>query len=254
MKPVIWLIGGTTEGRSLIKALANLDICLYVSVATEYGGSLIEPQSNVKILTARMDLTAMQNFIEKYKPECVIDATHPYATVVTETVQKACHIMHCEYLRLVRPAAQEYEDCIKVQDFQEAVEILSHTEGNIFLTTGSKTLQEFTAVQNYKERIALRILPMLDSLTKAIELGYKPANIICMQGPFSERLNIEMMKKYKTEYLVTKDSGRIGGFEEKLAATSKAGAKMIVIARSSEENGSCYSDIVNSLKRRYANN
>ena len=36
MKPVIWLIGGTSEGRALIKAMADLDVELFVSVATEY--------------------------------------------------------------------------------------------------------------------------------------------------------------------------------------------------------------------------
>lgn len=85
----------------------------------------------------------------------MIDATHPYATIVTSTVQKACKETGCEYLRLVRPAAEEHKNCIIVQDFNEAVELLSHTEGNIFLTTGSKTLQEFTSVPDYKERIAL---------------------------------------------------------------------------------------------------
>lgn len=114
-------------------------------------------------------------------------------------------------MRLVRPAAEEHKNCIIVQDFNEAVELLVHTEGNIFLTTGSKTLQEFTSVR-LGERIALRVLPMLDSLSKALELGYKPANIICMQGPFSELLNIEMMKRYNSRYLVTKDSGSVGGF------------------------------------------
>ena len=87
---------------------------------------------------------------------------------------------------------------------------------------------------------------MLDSLSKALELGYKPANIICMQGPFSELLNIEMMRKYNSIYLVTKDSGSIGGFEEKAQAAAKAGAKLIVIARNGEEFGTGYSEIVNS--------
>ena len=213
MKPVVWLIGGTSESRNLIKFMAELDIILYVSVATDYGASLIEAQTNLHVMVERMDLAAMRNFITVNKPDCVIDATHPYATIVTSTVQKACKETGCEYLRLVRPAAEEHKNCIIVQDFNEAVELLSHTEGNIFLTTGSKTLQEFTSVPDYKERIALRVLPMLDSLSKALELGYKPANIICMQGPFSELLNIEMMKRYNSRYLVTKDSGSVGGFE-----------------------------------------
>ena len=132
MKPVVWLIGGTSESRNLIKFMAELDIILYVSVATDYGASLIEAQTNLHVMVERMDLSAMRNFITVNKPDCVIDATHPYATIVTSTVQKACEETGCEYLRLVRPAAEEHENCIIVQDFNEAVELLSHTEGNIF--------------------------------------------------------------------------------------------------------------------------
>lgn len=252
MQPVIWLIGGTSEGRRLIKTLAELNITLYVSVATAYGASLIEPQANLHILAERMDFDAMQKFVAEHHPDCVIDATHPYATIVTATVQKVCRACGCEYLRLVRPAAQEHENCITVQDFPEAVELLSHTEGNIFLTTGSKTLQEFTAINGYAERIALRILPMLDSLGKALELGYKPANIICMQGPFSEALNIEMMKRYNARYLVTKDSGSAGGFSEKAKAAAAAGAELVVIARAAEEQGAGYNELVDLLKKRYS--
>lgn len=250
MQPVIWLIGGTTEGRNLIKALSEVNVKIFVSVATEYGATLIGKQNNVHVIAERMDFMTMQKFIQDHSPDCVIDATHPYATIVTKTVQEACKATATEYLRLVRPMAIERNDCIIVNDFAEAVEILNHTKGNIFLTTGSKTLSEFTELSNYEERVALRILPMMDSLEKALSLGYKPANIVCMQGPFSETINVEMMKKYQTKYMVTKDSGSIGGFEEKVLAAKKAGAKLVVITRE-EEDGSAYSDIANLLRKRY---
>ena len=184
MKPVIWLIGGTSEGRRLIKELAKLPVELYVSVATDYGASLIEPQPGMTVMAERMDLAAMRAFIREHRPACVIDATHPYATVVTATVQEACSTEQVEYLRLVRPSG-EGGDYITVHDFAEAVELLNHLDGGIFLTTGSKNLPDFTAVHDYAERIVLRILPLESSLQIALKLGYKPAHIICMQGPFS---------------------------------------------------------------------
>lgn len=248
----IWIIGGTSEGRGLVKELAQLDIEIYVSVATMYGAKLIEQHSNVKVLPERMDLAAMQAFLAEHQPDCVIDATHPYATVVTQTVKEACALSGTEYLRLVRPAEAGYGSAVVVHDFAEAAEVLSHTEGKIFLTTGSKNLPEFTAVPDYSERIALRILPMQDSLAKAVELGYKPANIVCMQGPFEEDLNIAMIKHFNAKYLVTKDSGKAGGFEEKIAAAHEAGAELVIIARSENEHGSGYADIVAQMKARYA--
>ncbi len=251
MKPVIWLIGGTTEGRRLIKEMASLPVELYVSVATGYGATLIEPQPNLTVLAERMDLAAMRAFLQQKRPACVIDATHPYATVVTATVQQACNDEQVTYLRLVRPAA-EAGNYITVHDFGEAVELLNHLEGKIFLTTGSKNLPDFAAVHDFADRIALRVLPMESSLQTALRLGYKPANIVCMQGPFSKELNIAMFKKFGSKYVVTKDSGTVGGFEEKVEAAEAAGAKLIVIGRASQEAGNGYSEIVSYLKQHFA--
>lgn len=251
MKEVVWLIGGTSEGRRLIKELADLDIEIYVSVATEYGASLIEPQANVTVMAKRMDLEAMCSFLKEKRPHFVVDATHPYATIVTETVQEACRREDCEYLRLVRPVG-ENGNYTRVADFSEAVELLNHVDGKIFLTTGSKNLPDFTAVHDYQERIALRVLPMKDSLDTALSLGYKPVNIVCMQGPFAKDLNIAMLKKFGSQFMVTKDSGPVGGFEEKVEAAEAAGAKLIVIGRASEEQGSGYNEILTYLHKVFA--
>lgn len=250
MKPVIWLIGGTSEGRRLIKELASYPVQLFVSVATQYGAALIEPQDNLTVVAERMDEEAMRAFLRQHKPDCVIDATHPYATVVTATVKAACEKEGCHYLRLVRPAG-EGGNYITVHDFGEAVELLNHLEGGIFLTTGSKNLPDFTAVKDYAERIALRILPMESSLQSALSLGYKPAHIVCMQGPFAKDLNIAMLKKFGSKYMVTKDSGSVGGFEEKAEAAEAAGAKLIVIGRSEQESGAGFSEIINYLRAQY---
>lgn len=250
MKTVIWLIGGTSEGRALIKALANFNVELFVSVATDYGAELIEKQDNLTILAERMDLGKMQAFLQEHKPDCVIDATHPYATIVTATVQKACALESTKYLRLLRPVG-EAGDYIITKDFSEAVELLNNLEGNIFLTTGSKNLKDFTAVENYKERIALRVLPMESSLQSALELGYKPANIVCMQGPFSKELNVATLKKFNSKFMVTKDSGEVGGFLEKIAAAQEAGAKLVVIGRTTEEQGESYEEILKYLRENF---
>lgn len=251
MKTVIWLIGGTSEGRALIKALANFNVELFVSVATDYGAQLIEKQDNLTILAERMDLEKMRAFLQEHKPACVIDATHPYATIVTATVQKACALENTKYLRLLRPVG-EAGDYIIAKDFSEAVELLNNLEGNIFLTTGSKNLKDFTGVENYKERIALRVLPMESSLQSALELGYKPANIVCMQGPFSKELNVATLKKFNSKFMVTKDSGEVGGFLEKVAAAQEAGAKLIVIGRTTEEQGESYEEILKYLRDNFA--
>lgn len=250
MKHVIWLVAGTTEGRNLAAALADLpEVEVYVSVATDYGAALLPQLPQVKILQERMDRKAMQNFLQEQKPELVLDATHPYAVEVTKTLCQVCQDEKTEYWRLVRPQGR-YEHCILVDSFTEAVEVLSHTTGTIFLTTGSKNLPDFTHVPDYKERMVVRILPMLDSLEKALALGYDRRKIICMQGPFSEAVNMAMFAQFKTSFVVTKDSGATGGFPEKEAAAVKTGAKLVVIARRPEQ-GDSYQEILQKLQVRF---
>lgn len=251
-RPLIWLIAGTSEGRTLIKALAESQINIIVSVATDYGATLIEPQQNVEVRVARMDFSAMKAFIEENRPDYVVDATHPYAVIVTDTLKQACDATNCRYLRLLRPTS-EVEGCIEVGSYSEAVDLLHNVEGNIFLTTGSKTLALFAALPNYRERVALRILPMQDSLESALKLGFQPANIICMQGPFSQELNTAMFRHAKAKYVVTKDSGRVGGFSEKKKAAAEAGAELIVIKRTPEQGGNDYERVLAEIKNLCSN-
>ena len=57
-----------------------------------------------------------------------------------------------------------------------------------------------------------------------------------------------MLKKFGSKFMVTKDSGSVGGFEEKVEAAEAAGAKLIVIGRASEEQGAGYSEIIAYLR------
>ncbi len=250
MSKTIWLIAGTSEGRILAEQIAKLNIDAYVSVATEYGANLLSNTPNITVLQERMTETEMEQFLNDKKPALVIDATHPYATLVTANVQVACENLGYEYIRLTR-SKSEFINAVLVKDFIEAVEFLNTVQGNVFLTTGSKNLQDFTNVINYQERIALRILPMVESLEHALNLCYKQSNIICMQGPFSEELNVEMFKKYNSAFIVTKDSGDVGGLEEKIRAAEIAGAKLVIIERELEA-GSSLTAILELLEKRFS--
>jgi precorrin-6x reductase len=60
-----------------------------------------------------------------------------------------------------------------------------------------------------------------------------------------------MLKKYRSKFMVTKDSGAAGGFDDKVEAAAEAGAKLLVIGREPEE-GSGYSEVLNYLYQQYA--
>lgn len=246
MKGLVYVLGGTSEGRALVQALLERGYQVLLSVATSYGAALIEPRPGLEVLARQLNAAAMLALLKERQPFAVIDATHPYATQVTLACRMACGRACLPYLRLARPAAAK-GNYIWAADYGEAVELLNQVKGPIFLTTGSKNLGDFTAVHDYQKRIALRILPMADSLNKALELGYAPQNIVCMQGPFSQELDAATFRKYRARYVVTKDSGEAGGFSAKARAAAQVGAKLVVISRQEEEDGSSLGEILEQV-------
>ena len=48
--------------------------------------------------------------------DLVIDATHPYATSITESICTACRETETEYLRLLRQSSEQTEDVVCVEN------------------------------------------------------------------------------------------------------------------------------------------
>lgn len=124
---------------------------------------------------------------------------------------------------------QRSDSVIVTQSAADASAYLLGTKGNIFLTTGSKELGDFADLP--RERLYVRVLPTRDSIAACEAAGIPHRNIIAMFGPFSQRMNEAMLEQYHISYLVTKEAGRNGGFEEKLQAAKRCGVKAIVIRR-----------------------
>ena len=103
-KKKIVVFAGTTEGRLLAERLAASGVEVIACVATEYGEKLMPEQSCLQVHSGRMDAEEMADFLQRKMPHLVVDATHPYAQVVSETVKKVCEELHMEYVRLLRPA------------------------------------------------------------------------------------------------------------------------------------------------------
>ena len=78
----ILIFGGTTEGRKLAEYLVKRQVQVHVCVATSYGESLLPEDTNITVSHNRMDCEEMQQFIRKYRPRYVVDATHPYACLL----------------------------------------------------------------------------------------------------------------------------------------------------------------------------
>ena len=238
MNKKILIFAGTLEGRLMAEFLATKGVITKVCLATEYGESLFPPNPNFDLFPTRLNQEEMETLIQDFSPQIVVDATHPYAKIVTENIKNATTNTNVPYLRLLRPSSHvDQDNFVVVANVQEAVDYLKTTTGNIFLTTGSKELHSFTAIPDYKNRVFARVLSLPSVMADVADLGFTGKNLICMQGPFSYELNVEMLKQCKADFLVTKESGDVGGFEQKILAANAIGAKIVIIGRPLKESG-----------------
>ncbi len=246
----ILLFAGTTEGRHIAEALKDQPLHLFVSVATEYGETLIAPAENITVLHGRKNAEEIETLLKETQAELLIDATHPYAAEVTKTLKAVAEKTGTEYLRVLR-ASENADGCVFVNDTDAAIEWLNGTEGNVLLTVGSKELARYKAVRDFETRIFARILPVRESTDAAFALGFSGRNLICMQGPFSEELNEATMRAIDAKILVTKDTGASGGFAEKISAAKACGATPVVIRRPDEEGGVSEEACLAALSERF---
>ncbi len=231
------VFAGTTEGYALCNFLAENEISVYACAATEYGGSLLSEGPFLHVSAGRLKTEDMEELFKKETPGIVLDATHPYAAEVTKNIRKACENTGARYQRILRPQGDKTSEAIYVESTKKAAEFLSGTEGNIFLTTGSKELSEFTVIPDYKERLFARVLSIPSVICSCAELGIEGKHLIGMQGPFSAEINEAMLRQFQCSYLVTKDTGLAGGFPEKIEACQRCGVTPVIIGRPLKEEG-----------------
>ena len=253
MKKIL-IFAGTTEGRKLSEYLAEAEINHTICVATEYGEIVLRRHPLVKVHQGRMNQEQITEFISNGKFDVVVDATHPFAKEITYNIQAALREMErigisIPYLRLKRDGITERENGITYfETNEECVKALEDTEGNILLTTGSKELYKYCVSEGIKHRLYVRVLPSVESLSLCTEQGICGKQVIAMQGPFTIEMNEAVIRQYEIAYLVTKESGVSGGYQEKINAAKRTGAKIFVIGCPEKGNGYSFSEICQKLE------
>ena len=202
--------------------------------------------------------------------DLVVDATHPYAVEVSANIRSAAARTGVHCVRLLRtdddgeirgttfqdsdmPSTVEKKtreqkiagredrglkagrtdcDAVYVDSASSAAAYLADTEGRILLTTGSKELGSFREIP--ADRLYVRVLPTVAGIAACEHADIPYRNVIAMVGPFSQEMNAATMRQYQIAWMVTKDSGKAGGFDEKMEACRETGARPVVIARPKE--------------------
>jgi precorrin-6x reductase len=229
----VFVLAGTVDGRKIVEELSELNLTVVVSVTTGVGKLLIEGSSNSESIENKLSMEDMTDLINRRDVKCLVDATHPYAKEASINAIGACKITGIRYLRYEREGAiLEYAGIVRVKSYEEAASAAYKREGNILLTTGSNNIEVFIReIPDYKDRLFVRVLPQSKVLEKCEGYGLFPGNIIAIKGPFTEEMNVEMLKYCNAKVLVTKESGREGGINEKVKAAEKLGIPVVLIER-----------------------
>lgn len=247
----VLIFAGTTEGIILCNLLARNGIATYACVATEYGTLSYEKSEYLRVHAGRLNIEEMESLMNEIKPEIVLDATHPYAAEVTGNIRTACDRTGYPYERILRDKGRQRSDGVYVESTEEAVSFLEGTKGNILLTTGSKELGKYTKLTGYQERLYARVLSLPSVMEACSTYGIQGKHLIGMQGPFSKDLNEAMIRQFDCKYLVTKDTGREGGFQEKIDAALNCGAVPVIIGRPIAEEGRSIAEAKKMLSGRF---
>jgi precorrin-6A/cobalt-precorrin-6A reductase len=233
---VILIIGGTSDAREIAQELKNLGRRVLVSTATDYGYNIAN-NSGLDAIRGRLDCKGLVELMEGYSISLVVDASHPYAEEITKNTINACRKKDIIYIRYSRPVGKSSQNPLVVEagSYQQAAEKAFELGASIFLTAGSKNSRLFFELLQAKDkRLIIRVTPDPTIIADLLNMGVSPADLIAVQGPFSESTNIAMLKHFKADVLVTKESGKEGGYQEKISAAVKLGIPVVVIKRPPE--------------------
>lgn len=236
---MILVVGGTTEGREVARELAARGSGVLVSTATGHGSELAA-RDGVRTVQGRLDCLGMVQLIKQNLIRVLLDASHPFAVEVSRNAARACEKTGIPYIRYARP---EFEIPLtglveKAESYQEAARLACGLGRTIFLASGVKSARLFWELAGEKgSRVVFRVIPDPGTIRGLMEMGVSMADVVAMQGPFSEEMNLALFRQYRVEVVVTKESGREGGLEEKISAAARLGLPVVLIKRPPEPPG-----------------
>ena len=230
------VMSGTSDATKVIKFLSqDENNYILATTVTDYGGKIAESAGATEVITHALKEEDFINVIKEKNIDTLVDATHPFAAVATETAIESCEKTNIRYIRYERASTilPESDLLHYVDSFPEgadkAKELLGEDKKLMHLA-GVLNLHTITETLN-PEQVVPRVLPNNFSITKTLETGVPASNIIAMQGTYSKEFNMAIMKEYDINAIITKESGESGGTENKISAALELEIPVIIITR-----------------------
>lgn len=260
---LIILLGGTTEGRQAARKLLELGHAVTLAVVTDHAAALArkdlvgweirheggeasgaildgetecdlvaKENGRLRIRVGPLDETGLRAILQD--ADALVDATHPFATKISSLAKQVCASLQVPYLRVDRPRVTLPPEAIVLPSAEAAARrcVAEGGTGAIFLTVGVRTLPVYVAAARAAgRRVVARVLPTQESLAACVACGLAPQEIVALHGPPDLETDRALLKRFGATVMVMKDSGGVGGIEQKLAACREVGAIPIVVAR-----------------------
>lgn len=229
----LWVFSGTSDGNALARELAGHGYPVIISAATEYGGEVAAAHCpGVTVFAGRQGVEARRQALTRYQARAIIDATHPYASLMSRQLIELSRTLDIPYQRYERPGALDGGDGEVCESAEQAAVRAIACGKRIFLATGSKDLTTFLQMPGAAEREwFVRMTPEPEFVQRAIDAGIPRGRICAMQGPFSQAFNTALWRDWQIDCVVTKDSGDAGGYRAKAEAARTLGIPLLIIKR-----------------------
>jgi len=229
---VIWLIGGTSESAVIAEKLMAQGYDCLVSVTTEAAIALYPDSDLITVKVGALSPEAMVSLIQEYEIKIIIDASHPYATAISESAIALAKQWDLPYLRYERPnlSAEPDDQTIILDSFDTLVNGDYLQQQRVLLTIGYKALPQLQPWHEYAQLFA-RILPTVTSLKAAVAAGFTHKQLIALRPPVSYDLEKALCLQWEISLIVTKASGKAGGEDTKKAVAQALNIPLIIIDR-----------------------
>ena len=213
---MILVFGGTTEGRKAVEVLEEGGSPYFYSTKTgEQDLTLHHGQR----IDGALDAEAMQNFCREHDIRLMVDAAHPFAALLHQTIAEvsdALKIPAIRYERIFpeRDASLEWLDCY---------EQVPHDIKTLLATTGVQSITKLKPLEAAGIKVYYRILNRESSIALAQKQGATMEQLCYFEDP--KDVPVE------ADAILLKESGLSGGFQEKVDAAKAKGMRILVLKR-----------------------
>ena len=207
----VWILSGTSDGPVIANRLLELNYSVFASVLTYKAGQAYIENPKLHIITGKLNNEdEIINFIKKNQIKCVVDATHPFALIISKNLYNACKENNTPLLVLERKSLiKNTNNFIYIDDLKD-INKVDLKDRNILLAIGSRFLDDTANYYiNCNANVFTRVLPTFESITKAFGSCIRNSNIAILEPSKNEGgiLEKKLCEFWKIDYVLCRESG-----------------------------------------------